>query len=103
MASTAANSAKLKQVEEMTSRDLMDTTELGATHLGYLMVAIQQLLNDLDIKVVVKQLADDLPDYFEKRGELIDMAGFISVKATNESVRHWASVLGDRIANEKLA
>lgn len=103
MASTAANSAKLKQVEEMTSRDLMDTTELGATHLGHLMVAIQQLLNDVDIKVVVNQLVGDLPDYYEKRGELIDMARFLALKATHEDVRHWAEVLGDRIANEQLA
>lgn len=103
MASTAANSAKLKQVEEMTSRDLMDTSELGATHLGHLMVAIQQLLNDVDIKVVVNQLVGDLPDYFERRGELIDMTRFLALKATNEDVRHWAEVLGDRIANEQLA
>jgi len=103
MASTAANSAKLKQVEEMTSRDLMDTTELGATHLGHLMVAIQQLLNDVDIKVVVNQLVEDLPDYFERRGELIDMTRFLALKATNRDVRHWAEVLGDRIANEQLA
>lgn len=103
MASTAVNGAMLKQVEEMTSRDLMDTTELGATHLGHLMVAIQQLLNDVDIKVVVKQLVDDLPDYYEKRGELIDMARFLAVKVTHEDVRHWAEVLGDRIANEQLA
>jgi adenine-specific DNA methylase len=103
MANTEANSSKLKQVEEMTSRDLMDTTELGATHLGHMMVAIQQLLNDVDIKVVVRQLAEDLPDYFEKRGDLIDMARFLAVKATHEDVRHWADVLGDRIANEQLA
>jgi len=103
MASTVANSAKLKQVEDMTSRDLMDSTELGATHLGHLMVAIQQLLNDVDIKVVVKQLVADLPDYYEKRGELIDMALFLSLKSNNEDVRHWAEVLGDRVANEQLA
>jgi len=103
MASTAANGAKLKQVEEMASRDLMDTTELGATHLGHLMVAIQQLLNDVDIKVVVNQLVDDLPDYYEKRGELIDMARFLALKATHEDVRHWSDVLGDRISNEQLA
>lgn len=103
MASSAANKARLKQVEEMSSRDLMDSTELGATHLGRLMVAIQQLLADVDIKVVVQQLADELPDYFEKRGELIDMAKFIAVKATDEDVRDWADVLGDRISNEQMA
>jgi hypothetical protein len=103
MASTAANGAKLKQVEEMTSRDLMDTTELGATHLGHLMVAIKQLMTDVDIKVVVKQLPEDLPDYYEKRGELIDMTRFLAVKATNEDVRHWAEMLGDRMSNEQLA
>ncbi|MGP9507986.1 anti-phage-associated DUF1156 domain-containing protein [Halomonas sp. AOP43-D1-39] len=103
MASSAANKARLKQVEEMSSRDLMDSTELGATHLGRLMVAIQQLLADVDIKVVVQQLADELPDYFEKRGELIDMAKFLAVKATHEDVRDWADVLGDRISNEQMA
>ncbi|WP_035565697.1 anti-phage-associated DUF1156 domain-containing protein [Halomonas sp. KO116] len=103
MASTAPNSAKLKQVNDMSSRDLMETTELGATHLGHLMVALQQLLGDVDIKVAVKQLADNLPDYFEKRGELVDMSHFLAAKVANEDVRQWAEVLGDRIANEQLA
>lgn len=103
MASTAANGASLKQVEEMTSRDLMDSTELGATHLGHLMTAIQQLLNDVDIKVVIKQLADDLPDYYENRGLLTDLCRYLSVKVTSEEVRHWSEVLVDRISNEQLA
>lgn len=103
MASTAANGAKLKQIEAMTSRDLMDTTELGATHLGHLMTAIQQLLNDVDIKVVVKQLSEDLPDYYENRGLLIDMCRYLSVKVASEAVRDWAEILSDRISNEQLA
>lgn len=103
MASTSPTKARLKQVEEMSSRDLMDTTELGATHLGRLMVAIQQLLADVDIKVVINQLIDELPDFLEKKGMMEDLARFLAVKATNEDVRHWAEVLGDRIHNEQLA
>lgn len=103
MANTTANRARLKQVQEFRSRELMDTTELGASHLGHLIAAIQQLLDDIDIKAVVEQLHKDMPDYLEKRPLLEDMARFLSVKAPQEEVRHWADVLADRIANDSLA
>lgn len=103
MANMTANNARLKQVQEFRSRELMDTTELGASHLGHLVAAIQQLLNDIDIKAVVRQLAEDLPDYLEKRPILMDMARFLSVKSPHEEVRHWAEVLADRIGNDSLA
>ncbi|MEA3250614.1 MAG: anti-phage-associated DUF1156 domain-containing protein [Pseudomonadota bacterium] len=103
MANMTANKARLKQVQEFRSRELMDTTELGTTHLGHLIAAIQQLLGNIDIKAVVEQLHKDLPDYLEKRPVLEDMARFLSVKSPHEEVRHWAEVLADRIANDSLA
>lgn len=103
MANMTANKARLKQVQEFKSRELMDTTELGATPLGHMIAAIQQLLSDIEIRAVIEQLHKDLPDYLEKRPVLEDMARFLSVKSSLEEVRHWADVLADRIANDSLA
>lgn len=103
MANMTANKAQLKQVQEFKSRELMDTTELGATPLGLLIAAIQQLLGDIEIRAVIEQLHKDLPEYLEKRPVLEDMARFLSVKSAHEEVRHWAEVLADRIANDSLA
>lgn len=44
MASMAPNKARLKSIEEFTSRDLGDSTEIGPTYLGHLIIALQQLL-----------------------------------------------------------
>lgn len=103
MANMTANKARLKQVQEFKSRELMDTTELGGTHLGHLISALHQLLNDIEIKAVVEQLVDDLPDYLEKRTVLEDMARFLAVKSPNEEVREKAEILADRIHNQQLA
>lgn len=103
MASMSPTKARLKQVQEFAPRELMDTTELGATHLGRLIAALQQLLDDTPIKSVVQQLAEDLPDYFEKRGVLEELARFLSVKSPDEGVRDKAEILADRIHNDALA
>lgn len=103
MASMSPTKARLKQVQEFAPRELMDTTELGATHLGRLIAALQQLLDDTPIKSVVQQLAEDLPDYFEKRSVLEELARFLSVKSPDEGVRDKAEILADRIHNEALA
>ncbi|MGM1051819.1 MAG: anti-phage-associated DUF1156 domain-containing protein [Pseudomonadota bacterium] len=103
MASMAANNARLKQVQEFTPRELMDTTELGSSHLGHLIAALQQLLSDVDAKVVIQQLADDLPDYLEKREVLVEMTRFLAVKSPSEEVREKAEILADRLYNHQLA
>lgn len=101
MASMAANKASLKQVDDFTSRELTDSTEIGPTWLGQLIISIQQLRGEVEPQTVVKNLATDLPDYMENRLKLIDLATFLSRKARNETVRSGAEVLAARMQNQR--
>ena len=101
MASMVANSARLKQVDEFTSRELADSTEIGPTWLGQLIIAMQQLLGEIEPQTVVKNLVADLPDYMEIRLTLIDLATFLSRKSGSEAVRSAAEVLAARMQNQR--
>ncbi|WP_422139946.1 anti-phage-associated DUF1156 domain-containing protein [Endozoicomonas sp. ALC020] len=102
MASMTANKARLKGVKDFTSRDLTDSTELGPTHLGRVVIALQQLLAETEPQVVISQLQEDLPDFLESRPLLIDLASFISKKSSDQAVRDVAEVLSGRLRNLRL-
>jgi len=102
MASMTANGARLKQVDEFGSRELTDSTEIGSTWLGHLIIAIQQLLADVEPQSVVKTLMEDLPDYLEVRPKLIDLVRFLENKSRNEAVRSAAEVLVSRMQTQRL-
>ena len=99
MGNMAANSARLKRVTEVASRDLTDSTEIGPTWLGRLIIGLQQLLAETEPTVVVGQIQEDLPDFLEIRRQLIDMLSFIERKAPEKEVRDAAEVLGGRLKN----
>jgi putative DNA methylase len=102
MASMTANGSRLKQVDEFGSRELTDNTEIGPTWLGHLIIAIQQLLAEVEPQSVVKTLMEDLPDYLEVRPKLIDMVRFLENKSRNEAVRSAAEVLVSRMQTQRL-
>lgn len=99
MGSMAPNHAKLKRVPEFSSRDLTDSTELGATRLGRLIVGMQQVLAETEPQVVVSQLQAEMADFHEVRALLVDLLSFIERKAPEENVRTSAEVLGARLKN----
>jgi hypothetical protein len=101
MSSMSANSASLKQPSEFTSRDVTDSTEVGPTWLGALIVAIQQVLKEVEIKVVVQQLMEDIPEFLDARIKLIDMARFLATKTSEVAVRNAAEVIADRLQNQR--
>lgn len=102
MASSAANSARLKSISEFESRDLSDSTELGASRLGQLFVQIQQLLADVEPKTVVSYLQETMPDFFEVRPLLVDLLSFIEVKVPDQAVRDKAEILAARLKNMRF-
>lgn len=102
MASMTANGARLKQADEFTSRELTESTEIGPTWLGHLIIAIQQLLAEVEPQSVVKTLMEDLPDYLEIRPKLIDLARFLEKKSRSETVRSAAEVLASRMQTQRL-
>lgn len=99
MGNMAANQARLKRVSEFASRDLSDSTELGASWLGNLIIGLQQLLAETEPAAVIQQLQAALPDFMEARPVLIDILQFTAVKSPEYQVRDLAEVLANRLKN----
>lgn len=93
------NHARLKRVSEYASRDLTDTTEIGVTRLGQLIIALQQRLKDTEAQVIVEQLRGEMVDFLEVRPLLVDILAFIERKSPETEVRSAAEVLGARLKN----
>lgn len=93
------NRARLKRITEFTSRDLTDSTELGATRLGRLIVALQQRLKDTEPQVIIDQLRHEMDDFLDVRPLLLDMLAFIGRQSPESDVRSAAEVLGARLKN----
>ncbi len=99
MGNMTANQARLKRLTEFKSRDLTDSTELGATRLGRLLIALQQLLAETEPQTIISQLQAEMADFLEVRPVLIDLLAFIERKAREPEVRTAAEVLGARLKN----
>ena len=99
MGSIAANKAYLKQITKFEPRDLIESTELGASWLGHVIIGLQQLIAEIDPQVIISQLQAELPDFMETRHLLIDMLSFIERKAPDEVERGAAEMLGARLRN----
>ncbi len=103
MASMAPNKARMKSVEEFTSRDLTDSTEIGPTYLSKLIIALQQLLQDKEPQTVIDFLHSDVTNFLEARPLLIDMTEFVAAKTKVNKVRDAAEILSARLRNQRLA
>ena len=102
MGSMSANKAQLKKIPDFESRDLSDSTEIGPTWLGHLIIALQQLFAEVEPQSIVKQLQIDLPDFMESRQILIDILQFIENKAPDKETRDAAEILSARLRNMRV-
>lgn len=93
------NHARLKRLGEYASRDLTESTELGVTRLGRLIIALQQLLKDTEPQVIVDQLRSEMADFLEARAVLVDVLLFIERKSLEPVARDAAEVLSSRLKN----
>lgn len=93
------NHARLKRVNEYASRELTDATEIGATRLGRLIIALQQMLKDTEVQIIVDQLRAEMADFLEARSVLVDVLAFIERKSPEQAVRTGAEVLSARLKN----
>jgi adenine-specific DNA methylase len=96
------NHARLKRVSEYTSHELTDSTEIGATRLGQLIIGLQQLIKGIEPRVIVDQLRNKIVDFLETHPLLVDMLAFIERKSPEVGVRDAAAVLGARLKNLRL-
>jgi len=93
------NHARLKRMTEFASRDLTESTEIGITRLGRLIIALQQLLKDTEPQVIVDQMRNEMADFLDVRPLLVDMLAFIARKSPDTDVRSAAEVLEARLKN----
>jgi putative DNA methylase len=104
MASVKPNSARLKQVSELTPRDLT-SGELGGTLLSELLIAMQELINDQDPKAVLGQMRTSLDAiYFHKRLHLAAMAQYLAEMwgDLQPQAAQKAEIIANRIRNEGI-
>jgi putative DNA methylase len=99
MGNITANKARLKHVPDFTSRDLTESTEIGNTWLGRLIIGMQQLMGDTEPQTVISQLQAEMPDFIEVRPVLIDILSFFERNALEPDVRIVAEVFGARLRN----
>ena len=102
MGSMKANGARLKRVAEFESRDFSESSEIGATRLGRLILALQQLIGGAEPPAVVNQLQLDMPDFLASRPALADLLAFIEKKSQEKEVRDAAEILGARLRRMRI-
>ncbi|MGF1482569.1 MAG: anti-phage-associated DUF1156 domain-containing protein [Cyanophyceae cyanobacterium] len=104
MDSLNPNNARLKGVKDFKSRELA-SGELGGTLLSEILIAIQELLDDKEPKVVIGQIRTSLDDiYFQKRSHLIAIAHYLSDMWSDKrpAEAQKAEIIANRIRNEQL-
>jgi putative DNA methylase len=104
MASLKPNQAQLKGAKQFKPRELT-SGDLAGTLLSELLMAIQELLNDKDPKVVLSQIRTSLNEtYFAKRNHLMAMAQYLAdmwtVVRPEEAQK--AEIIANRIRNEGM-
>lgn len=104
MASVKPNSARLKGAMDFKPRELAGG-DIGGTLLGELLLAIQELINDKEPKVVFGQMRANLDEaYFKKRPHLLAMAQYIHdmlISRRPEEAQK-AEIIANRIRNEGI-
>ena len=102
MGSMKANGARLKRIKEFESRDFYESSEIGKTRLGRLILALQQLIGGAEPPAVVNQLQLDMPDFLAARLALLDLLAFIEQKSLEKEARDVAEILRARLRLMRL-
>ncbi|MCA1784377.1 MAG: hypothetical protein LC657_00175, partial [Desulfobacteraceae bacterium] len=104
MASVKPNAARLKCAMDFKPRELA-AGDIGGTLLGELLMAIQELINDKEPKVVFGQIRANLDEaYFQKRPHLLAMARYLHdmlIRRRPEEAQK-AEIIANRIRNEGI-
>ncbi len=103
MASVRPNAARLRGAEDFGTRTGFDIPDFGAGIVRATLFGIDGLAREMDPDVVLQQMREILPDYFKRRGDLIDVADYLARRRGSETVegRH-AAILVNLMRNERL-
>lgn len=83
MASTRANTARLKTASEFGRSEMTDTSEFGRTPLRAILYALMELEQDVDGEMVLHHLVMNVEGYYEKRDLLVTITDYLTQKLSD--------------------
>ena len=104
MANTKANSSRLKSSLEFGKNEMSEGSELYNTLLRGILYAVMELQTGVDGDLVLKHLAQNIPDYYRTREPLIGMAHYIAAKLSHirPDEARAAGILEELVRNQKV-
>jgi len=106
LASTKANSARLKTASEFGTRGLGDSSKFGSTLLRNILVAIHIAQKEEDSVKGRNWLKTELADYWNMRSSIVEILKYIAPIGFIENMGHWqkdahmASILKELVEND---
>lgn len=103
MASVRPNAARLRGAEDFGIRMGFDIPDFGSGIIRTTLYGIDGLIREVDPDVVLQQMRELLPDYFKRRGDLVEVADYLARRRGAQTVegRH-AAILVNLMRNERL-
>lgn len=104
MANTKANSARLKSSLEFGKNEMAEGSELYNTLLRGILYAMMEFQTGVDGDLVLKHLAQNVPDYYRTREPLIGMAHYLAAKLSHirSDESRAAGILEELVRNQKV-
>lgn len=102
MASMTPNAARLRNGFEFGARAAFDMPDFGNGLVRATLYGIYQLERETDPDVVLQQLRDIVPNYFKRRGDIVEIAEHLARRRGPTPEGRYASILANLLRNERL-
>lgn len=108
LASTKANTARLKTPKEFAMKNLNDSSDFGNSLLRNILVAIYLGLKEEDTSKGRNWLKTEMTDYWNKRNSIIEILNYLSKAEYIDNMEHWkecaheAFMLKNLIENDNI-
>ena len=104
MANARANSARLKSSLEFGKNEMSEGSELYNTVLRGILYAMMEIQNDVDGDLVLNHLAQNVPDYYQKRELLIGTIHYLAAKLSHirSDEARAAGILEELVRQQKV-
>ncbi len=108
LASTKANTARLKTPKEFAMKNLNDSSAFGNSLLRNISVAIHLALKEEDTSKGRNWLKAEVTDYWNKRNSIIEILNYLSKTEYIDNMQHWkecaheAFILKNLVENDNI-
>ncbi|HDK7163570.1 TPA: DUF1156 domain-containing protein [Clostridium botulinum] len=108
LASTKANTARLKTPKEFAMKNLNDSSAFGNSLLRNILVAIHLGLKEEDTSKGRNWLKAEVTDYWNKRNSIIEILNYLSKTEYIDNMQHWkecaheAFILKNLVENDNI-